>query len=171
MGKSCWTVSFGVLLSFVTALAIAADYPAKPVRLVVPFPPGGTLDILARGLGPGLSGQLGQQIVVDNRPGANGVIAYELVAKAAPDGYTLLIGGGSGIAVHPAVLSKLPYDPAKAFAPVVMLASFASVLVANPSFPVNSVQELIALASSPTELRGLGISTISSGSCSNRWRG
>src|SRR5262245_48314395 len=81
-------------------VAIAADYPAKPVRLVVPFPPGGTLDILARGLAPNLAGQLGQQVVVENRPGANGVIGYELVARAPADGYTMLIGGGSGIAVH-----------------------------------------------------------------------
>ena len=129
-----------------TDVGVAADYPVKPVRLVVPFPPGGTLDILARGLAPDLAGQLGQQIVVENRPGANGVIGYELVARALADGYTLLIGGGSGIAVHPALLSKLSYDPVKAFAPVSMLATFPSVLIATPSFPANSVQELIALA-------------------------
>ena len=129
-----------------TGVGVAADYPVKPVRLVVPFPPGGTLDILARGLAPGLAGHLGQQIVVENRPGANGVIGYESVARAPADGYTLLIGGGSGIAVHPALLSKLSYDPVKAFAPVSMLATFPSVLIANPSFPANSVQELVALA-------------------------
>jgi tripartite-type tricarboxylate transporter receptor subunit TctC len=129
-----------------TDVGIAADYPVKPVRLVVPFPPGGTLDILARGLAPDLAGQLGQQVVVENRPGANGVIGYELVARAPADGYTMLIGGGSGIAVHPALLSRLPYDPVKAFAPVSMLATFPSVLIVTPSFPANSVQELIALA-------------------------
>jgi tripartite-type tricarboxylate transporter receptor subunit TctC len=129
-----------------TDAGIAADYPVKPVRLVVPFPPGGTLDILARGLAPDLAGQLGQQVVVENRPGANGVIGYELVARAPADGYTMLIGGGSGIAVHPALLSKLSYDPVKAFAPVTMLATFPSVLIATPSLPANSVQELIALA-------------------------
>jgi tripartite-type tricarboxylate transporter receptor subunit TctC len=129
-----------------TDVGIAADYPVKPVRLVVPFPPGGTLDILARGLAPDLAGQLGQQVVVENRAGANGVIGYELVARAPADGYTMLIGGGSGIAVHPTLLSKLSYDPVKAFAPVSMLATFPSVLVATPSFPANSVQELIALA-------------------------
>ncbi|HTO50459.1 MAG TPA: tripartite tricarboxylate transporter substrate binding protein [Burkholderiales bacterium] len=129
-----------------TDAGVAADYPVKPVRLVVPFPPGGTLDILARGLAPDLAGRLGQQIVVENRPGANGVIGYELVARAPADGYTMLIGGGSGIAVHPALLSKLSYDPVKAFAPVSMLATFPSVLIATPSFPANSVEELIALA-------------------------
>jgi tripartite-type tricarboxylate transporter receptor subunit TctC len=101
-----------------TDVGIAADYPVEPVRLVVPFPPDGTLDILARGLAPDLAGQLGQQVLVENRPGANGVIGYELVARAPADGYTMLIGGGSGIAVHPALLSRLPYDPVKAFAPV-----------------------------------------------------
>ena len=150
-GKCFSSVGLGLLFSLLTTFAstnvgIAADYPVKPVRLVVPFPPGGTLDILARGLAPDLAGQLGQQIVVENRPGANGVIGYDLVARAPADGYTLLIGGGSGIAVHPALLSKLPYDPVKAFAPVSMLATFPSVLIATPSFPANSVQELIALA-------------------------
>jgi tripartite-type tricarboxylate transporter receptor subunit TctC len=136
-----------------TGVAVAADYPTRPVRLVVPFPPGGTLDILARGLTPNLTAQLGQQLVVENRPGANGVIGYELVAKAPADGYTMLIGGGSGIAVHPALLSKLPYHPVKDFAPVAMLATYPSVLIANPSFPPGSVKEVIAAArASPGKL-------------------
>lgn len=153
MGKGRGVVSagLGLLFSCVIALAmtdggIAADYPAKPIRLIVPFPPGGTLDILARSLAPDLTTRLGQQIVIENRPGANGVIGYELVARAPADGYTLLIGGGSGIAVHPALLPKLSYDPVRAFAPVTMLASFPSVLIANPTFQARSVQELIALA-------------------------
>lgn len=152
MGKrKCFAeTGFGLFFSLLTALAItdvvAADYPSKPVRVVVPFPPGGTLDILARGLAPDLSTRLGQQIVIENRPGANGVIGYDLVARSSADGYTLLIGGGSGIAVHPALLAKLPYDPIKAFAPVGMLARFPSVLIATPSFPAGSVTELIALA-------------------------
>jgi len=144
-------VGLGLLFSTLITLAstdvgIAADYPAKPVRLVVPFPPGGALDIVARSLAPGLSGQLGQQIVIENRPGANGAIGRELVAKAPADGYTWLIGGGSTFAVHPALLAKLSYDPVKAFAPVSMLTIFPSVLIANPSFPASSTQELIALA-------------------------
>ena len=149
--RRCSRVALGLLFAFSSTLlsagvAVAADYPTKPVRLVVPFPPGGTLDILARGLAPNLAGELGQQIVVENRPGANGVIGAELVARAPADGYTMLIWGGSGIAVHPALLPKLPYDPVKAFAPVGMLATYPSVLIANPSFPANSVQELIAIA-------------------------
>ena len=107
------SVGLGLLFSLLTALAstevgIAADYPVKPVRLVVPFPPGGTLDILARGLAPDLAGQLGQQIVVENRPGANGVIGHELVARAPADGYTVLIGGGSGIAATPHCFRSSP---------------------------------------------------------------
>jgi len=151
MTKGTPRAGLGMLFWLLTAIAmtdagIAADYPSKPVRLVVPFPPGGTLDILARGLAPELATHLGQQIVIENRPGANGVIGYDLVARAPADGYTLLIGGGSGIAVHPALLPKLPYDPVRAFAPVSMLASFPSVLIANLSFPASSVPELIALA-------------------------
>jgi len=151
MAKGTPRAGLGLLFWLLTAIAItdagiAADYPSKSVRLVVPFPPGGTLDILARGLAPDLATHLGQQIVIENRPGANGVIGYDLVARAPADGYTLLIGGGSGIAVHPALLPKLPYDPVRAFAPVSMLASFPSVLIANPSFPASSIRELIALA-------------------------
>src|SRR5262245_21186825 len=91
--------------------ATAADYPVKTLQLMAPFPPGGTLDILARGLAPNLAPKLGQQVVVENRPGANGVIGADLVARAPADGCTMLIWGGSGIAVHPALLPKLPYDP------------------------------------------------------------
>jgi tripartite-type tricarboxylate transporter receptor subunit TctC len=150
-GERFSRIGLALLASFLTTLtstgvSVAADYPVKPIRLVVPFPPGGALDILARGLAPGLASQLGQQIVIDNRPGANGAIGFELVARAPADGYTLLMGFPSGIAVHPALLPKLSYDPVKAFAPVSMLASFPSVLIANPSFPASSVQELIALA-------------------------
>src|SRR5262245_14881304 len=153
MDKRKRFLSFGLGLLFSTLitlgptdLGIAADYPAKPVRLVVPFPPGGTLDIVARSLAPGLSGQLGQQIVIDYIPSPNGSIGRELVPKAPADVYTWLIGGGSTFAVHPALLAKLSYDPVKAFTPVSMLAIYPSVLIANPSFPPSSAQELIALA-------------------------
>ena len=125
---------------------LAADYPEKPLRLVVAFPPGGAIDILARGLAPKLGEQLGQQIIVENRPGANGVIAFDLVAKASADGYTLLIGYTSGMAINPLLVSKIPYDPVKDFAPIGMIARTPAMLVANPSFPANSVKELIALA-------------------------
>jgi tripartite-type tricarboxylate transporter receptor subunit TctC len=141
-----------LLSSLVAASAIAADYPTRPIRLVVPFPPGGTLDILARAVGPDLGTQLGQPIVIENRPGANGAIGADVVAKATPDGYTLLIGGGSGTAVH-ALLRNVPYDPLKAFTPIGTLATYASVLIVNPAMPAKSVPELIALAkASPGKL-------------------
>jgi tripartite-type tricarboxylate transporter receptor subunit TctC len=118
----------------------------KPVRLVVPFPPAGAADILARGLAPRLSGQLGQQIVVDNRPGANGVIGFDVVAKAPADGYTLLLGFTTGVAVNPVLVPKIPYDPVKNFAPISLLARTPMVLIVNPAFRAASVQQLIALA-------------------------
>jgi tripartite-type tricarboxylate transporter receptor subunit TctC len=128
------------------AESIAADYPEKPLRLIVPFPPGGAADILARGLGPKLGAELGQHIVVDNRPGANGVIGFDVVAKAAPDGYTLLMGFTTGVAVNPLLVAKASYDPVRDFAGVSMLARTPMVLIANPAFQANSVQELIVLA-------------------------
>ena len=90
------------------AWSFAADYPSRPVRLIVPFPPGGAADIVARGLSPRLGTQLGQQIVVDNRPGANGVVGFDLVARAPGDGYTLLMGFTTGVAVNPLLVAKIP---------------------------------------------------------------
>jgi tripartite-type tricarboxylate transporter receptor subunit TctC len=145
---------FAALLLFglVVTSGLAADYPTRPIRLIVPYPPGGTLDILARGIGPELTTQLGQPIVIENRPGAAGAIGTEAAAKASPDGYTLLIGGGSGSAVH-ALLRNVPYDPVKAFTPIGTLATYPSVLIVNPGTPAKSVQELIALAkASPGKL-------------------
>jgi tripartite-type tricarboxylate transporter receptor subunit TctC len=138
---------FAALLLFglVVTSGLAADYPARPIRLIVPYPPGGTLDVLARGIGPELTTQLGQPIVIENRSGAAGAIGTEAAAKASPDGYTLLIGGGSGTAVH-ALLRNVPYDPVKAFSPIGTLATYPSVLIVNPGTPAKSVQELIALA-------------------------
>jgi len=151
-GKKLASLILGSLLLLALALfgspgqTFAADFPSKPPRLVVPFPPGGVVDILARGLAPKLGEQLGRQIIVDNRPGANGVIAFEFVAKSPADGYTLLFAHTSGLTINPVLVSKLPYDPVKDFAPVSMIARSPFVLVANPSLPANSVKELIALA-------------------------
>ncbi|MBI2318924.1 MAG: tripartite tricarboxylate transporter substrate binding protein, partial [Betaproteobacteria bacterium] len=126
---------------------LAQRYPSKPIRLIVPFPPGGGNDILARIIAPKLTESLGQQIVIDNRPGATGTIGSELAARSAPDGYTLLMVTSSTIAVNPS-LSKLPYDPLNDFAPVTQLAGYQLILVVNPSVPAKSVKELIALAKS-----------------------
>ena len=133
----------GILLAL-TAPTVAQDYPDKAVRLIIPFPPGGSNDVVGRLIATKLGDVLGKQVVVDNRTGAGGVIGTEIAAKAPADGYTLLV-----ISIAHTVnpwLYKLPYDPIKAFAPVGIMASGTKVLAVNPSLPVNSVQELIALA-------------------------
>ena len=129
-----------------SALQAPAGYPSRPIRLIVPFPPGGSTDILARALGDKLAQGLGQPIVIDNRPGAGGSIGAEAVARAAPDGYTLMMGHLGTLAVNPAIYKNLPYDPLKSFAPVSLMAIVPSVLVVNPSLPVKSAAELIAYA-------------------------
>jgi len=131
--------------------AAALDYPTRPVRLIVPFPPGGSNDVVSRMVAAHLGDRLGKQLVVDNRPGAGGVIGAEAAANSAPDGYTLLVIS-LAYAVNPG-LYQLKYDPVKAFAPIAMLAAGPNVLTVHPSVPVGSVQELIALAKSrPGEL-------------------
>ena len=124
----------------------AQAYPTKPIRLVVPFPPGGSLDVVARAIGQKLTEAWGQPIVIDNRPGAGGNIGADLVAKSAPDGYTILEGALSTHAVNVSLYSKMPYDPVRDFAPITLVAITPNVLVLNPSFPANSVPELIAYA-------------------------
>ena len=128
------------------SLVHAQDYPSKPVRFVVPFAPGGTTDVLARLVGEKLSASLGQQFVVDNKPGAGGNVGTAQVAKAEPDGYTLLMGTVGTHAINASIYPSLPYDPVQDFAPVTLVATVPNVLVVNPEVPANSVAELIALA-------------------------
>ncbi len=128
------------------ALAGAADYPDKAVRFVVGFTPGGPSDIVARLLGQKLAESWSQQVVIDNRAGAGGNIAAEIVAKSPGDGYTLLLGNNSILATNAALYGKLAFDPVKDFAPVILVASQPNILVVHPSLPVKSVKELIALA-------------------------
>jgi tripartite-type tricarboxylate transporter receptor subunit TctC len=125
--------------------AAAADYPNKPIRLVVPYPASGPVDITARTLAPALTESLGQIIVIDNRGGAGGILGSELVARSAPDGYTLLLCTSAN-AINASLIPKLPYDMLKDFAPVTMVAVITSILVVNPSLPVHSVKDLTALA-------------------------
>ncbi len=125
----------------------AEDYPSKPIRIIVPYPPGGFNDTLARTLGQKLTDKWKQPVIVDNRPGGGGTIGTSLAAKSAPDGYTLLIVSFA-FAVNPALYASLPYDTDKDFAPIVLAASTPNLLVANPELPVKSVKELIALARS-----------------------
>ena len=135
-----------IALSTLAASAAAqAPYPSKPIRLVVPFAPGGPVDTLARAMGPKLAEALGQQMIVDNRPGAGSVIGTDVVAKAPPDGYTLLITSSS-IAINPAIFPKMPFDATRDLAPISQLSASALIVVVHPSVPVRSVKELIALA-------------------------
>jgi tripartite-type tricarboxylate transporter receptor subunit TctC len=126
--------------------AAAQAYPSRPVTLVVPFPPGGGNDALARAAAEGISKTLCQQVVVDNRGGAGGTVATRAVAKNAPDGYTILLAYTGTLAINPTLYPNPGYDPRKDFAPIGLIGSLSSVLVVDPSLPVRSVAELIAFA-------------------------
>ena len=134
------------MAALINATAIAAEYPARPLRFIVPSAPGGSPDINARLLATELSKQLGQQVVVDNRPGASGAIGLELIIRSAPDGYTLGYGTSAALASNLSVLPKLPYDPIRDLQMVAQLGSQPNLLGASPAFPLRSVQELIDYA-------------------------
>jgi tripartite-type tricarboxylate transporter receptor subunit TctC len=137
-------LAFLMVFSFSAAFAADSSYPGKPVRLVIPFPPGGSNDIFGRLIAAKLTERLGKQVIADNRGGAGGLLGTELAARAGADGYTLLIAAGAHT-LHPA-LHKLPFDPVKSFVPVAKLGSGPNVLVVYPGVPANSLKELIALA-------------------------
>ena len=126
--------------------ALAQSYPAKPIRLIVPFSPGGAADLTARTLGEKMGQVLGQPLVIDNKPGANGVVGIDLAAKSAPNGYTLLLTDRGSLAVNPSLYVKLPYDPLKDFAYIGIATDGPYVLVANPKLGVGTVKELVALS-------------------------
>jgi tripartite-type tricarboxylate transporter receptor subunit TctC len=133
---ACWITSAG---------AASNDYPSKPVRFISPFSPGGGTDTVARALALRLGDALGRPFIVDNRPGADGLIGTEMGAKSPPDGYTLLVGNLGTLAINPN-LRKVPYDPLRDFAPIVQTTASSTVLVVHPSMPVKNVRELVALA-------------------------
>ena len=133
------------VLLFTVNPTIAQTYPDKPIRMVLPFPPGGGTDSLARVILPKMSQTLGQPIVIDNRPGAGGIVAAEIVAKSAPDGYTLFMGSSTGITAAPS-LYKLAYDPIKDFAPITQFATASFILTVHPSLPATTISQLVALA-------------------------
>ena len=140
----------------------ASDYPNKPVRVIVTFSPGGGTDLMARTIGQKLADAWGKPFVVDNRAGASGVIGTEIVARAAPDGYTLLLATSSGLIINPLLKKNLPYDPFRDFAPVSLLATNPTLLVVNPALPVTTVKALIAYAKSKP--RQLNYATVGQGS-------
>ena len=144
-----WNRSLRALVMLVAAggaaCAFAQSYPTRPVRLIVGFPPGGATDLVARILQPHLGERLGQQVVVDNRPGANGIISLDLVARAEPDGHTLAFGHFGGLVISP-VIQKVPYDPLGSFTPVANLVTLQNIIVTHPSVGVKDLKQFIALA-------------------------
>jgi tripartite-type tricarboxylate transporter receptor subunit TctC len=143
--KSISITAIALLALFWMSGAVAQAYPTKPVRMIVAVPPGGPADTLARLVGPRLSEALGQTVVIDNRPGANGIIAYETAARATPDGYTF-VAVAAGVAINPSLYRKVPYDPIKDFAPITLGITVPNILVVHPSVKASSVRELVALA-------------------------
>ena len=143
------SVAAVLLMLGASAAALPAQpYPSKPIRIVVGYAAGGGNDIIVRVLAPRLSEFLGQPVIVDNRPGAQSIIAAEMVAKATPDGHTLLMGPSGPMTMNPAIYSKLPYSPLRDFAPITMIGSFPLILLVSPSLPAKSVKELVAHARS-----------------------
>lgn len=134
-----------VVAFLLCAAAAAQSYPVKPIRFIVPFPPGGPTDVLGRVIGQKLSEQVGQPVVIDNRAGAGGNVGFELAAKSPPDGYTIVLGAPP-LAISPHLYAKLNYDPIKDFAPIALMASMPTVLLVHPSVPVRSLKELVQLA-------------------------
>ena len=135
----------GVTLSAAPA-ALAQDYPSRQITLIAPWPAGGAVDALCRAVAPVLTERLGKSIVVENRPGAGSVIGTTAGAKAAPDGYTLVMAGSGSLAISATLYKKLPYEPTKDFAPIALVAKIPFVLVVNPSLPVHSAAELVKYA-------------------------
>jgi len=150
----------GIALAIASASAFAQSWPMRPIRLIVPFAPGGGVDLTGRVLAPKLSEALGQTVIVENRGGAGGLIGVDLGAKASPDGYTVVIGTIGNIAIAPHLQSKMPYDPQKDLVPISQLANALNVMVINPSVKATTVKEFIALA----KKEGSNISYGSSGS-------
>ena len=142
-GLRALLICFGFAIA---SIAVAQSYPNRPVRLVVPFPPGGAVDAYARTVQVALSENLGQPIIIENRAGASGMIGAEAVAKAAPDGYTLLVGNVATLAMNVGIYAKMPYDPLKDFTPIIQTVMVNYVLVVNPSVPARTVAELVAYA-------------------------
>jgi tripartite-type tricarboxylate transporter receptor subunit TctC len=158
MNKS-FAAAAALALAFAGA-AFAQSWPSKPVKIIVPYPPGGTSDILARAVGQKLSEEWKQPVVVENKPGATGNIGADLVAKSPADGYTVLLADIGSLAIAPSVVKALPYDPVKDFAPVVMVAYSPHLLVVHPSVPARDAKELVALNKAKPDSMNFAVSGI-----------
>lgn len=146
MVRKTWVILLGLAAAWAAGSTWAQTFPAKPIKLVVPFAPGGSTDLVARLLAERMGPVLGQTVTVDNRGGAGGTLGADVVAKAAPDGYTLLMGTVSTHGASPAIYKKIPYDPVKDFQPVTNILSVPSVFVVNPKVPARSMREFMAMA-------------------------
>jgi len=146
MDLKAWLFAGSLILPFATAAAQTGPYPVKPIRLIVPSAPGGGVDMLARFIGQGLTEQWHQQVVVDARPGATGIIGTSIAAKASPDGHTLLLAWVSPLAINPSLYAKLPYDVNKDLSPIMDVATIPNILVVKPSLDVTTVKDFVALA-------------------------
>jgi tripartite-type tricarboxylate transporter receptor subunit TctC len=142
------------------ASAFAQAWPQKTIKIIVPYPPGGTSDILARAIGPGITAALGQPVIIENKPGATGNVGADFVAKSPPDGYTLLLGDIGSLAIAPSVATALPFDPVKDFAPVIMVAYSPHLLVLHPSVPAKDLKELVALAKAKPDSLNFAVSGV-----------
>ncbi len=139
-------IAAALSITFAAGAAFAQAFPNKPIRIVVPFAPGGTSDILARAIGPKLTEAWGQPVVIENKTGANGNVGAEFVVRSAPDGYTMLLSDVGALAINPSVYPNMAYDPVKDFSPVVMVSYSPHVLAVHPSVPATNVKELVAFA-------------------------
>ncbi|MGN8554489.1 UNVERIFIED_CONTAM: tripartite tricarboxylate transporter substrate binding protein [Microbacterium sp. SLM126] len=149
MNRSSLPIAHAVVAGVLAAgasLACAQGFPTKPIQLVIPFPPGGATDVIGRLVGKKLGDKLGQPVVIDNRPGAGTIVGASFVAKAAPDGYTLLASSGTTFTVNPAIHAKLPYDPVKSFEPIGFAGRTGLILLANKDQPVSNLMQLVAAA-------------------------
>lgn len=146
MGRLNLRTCIGALLALAPLFASAQAFPVKPVKMVIPYPAGGLTDVIGRAAATEITKLWGQQLIIENRPGGNQIIAAEFVARSPADGYTILMLDKSALAINPILFSKLPYDPYKDFAPVLNLVKTPDVLVAHPTFPANTLAELVKLA-------------------------
>jgi tripartite-type tricarboxylate transporter receptor subunit TctC len=158
MKKTIGRILAATALLAAAGLAAAQSWPAKPIKVIVPYPPGGTSDILARALGPGMQAALGQPWIVENKPGATGNVGADFVAKSPADGYTLLLADIGSLAIGPSVFKQLPFDPVKDFAPVVMVAYSPHLLVVHPSVPARDAKELVALGKAKPDSLNFAVS-------------
>lgn len=151
-----FTIAIAAVIAICASVPASAQYPSRPIKLVVTFPPGGSTDILARAMQPYLEKQLGQPVVIDNRPGAGGDLGVDAVAKSTPDGYTIGIGAAGALAVNISLKPKMPYDPVKDLAPITLLTAIPFVMIAEASFPGKTVADVVSYAKAEPQKASIG---------------